>query len=78
MNKFFINFIIQGGCKFLGFFKKDRILKVLGMTFWGDVYKLCYNWPNLFKRILIDGTLDFVVTPYIILVSMNFKSAMVN
>jgi peptidoglycan biosynthesis protein MviN/MurJ (putative lipid II flippase) len=66
MNKFFINFLIQGWSKFLGFIKKDKIIKSLGTTSWGDIYKISYNWPNLFKRILIDGTLDFVIMPYIL------------
>jgi putative peptidoglycan lipid II flippase len=66
MNVFFINFIIQGISKVLGFKKKYDILNLLGTTTIGDVYKLSYNWPNLFKRILVDGTLDFVIIPYLL------------
>jgi len=61
-----INFIIQGLCKLLGFKKRYDILQMLGTTYLGDIYRICYNWPNIFKRILLDGTLDFVVIPYLL------------
>lgn len=66
MNNFFINFVIQGMSKILGLKKKYDILNLLGTTALGDIYKLSYNWPHLFKRILVDGTLSFVITPYLL------------
>jgi peptidoglycan biosynthesis protein MviN/MurJ (putative lipid II flippase) len=61
-----VNFFIQGLCKLLGFKKRYDILQILGTTYLGDIYRICYSWPNIFKRILLDGTLDFVIIPYLL------------